>query len=293
MMKNPICTRGLRLWVQGLLLLTLRWLQLKTGFDQETGLALRSFPGLVLAAAILLCGALELFLALGIPKTARTYLNCLEPVDQRHLAPLAAGSLLLCAGGVLLPGWGTLAIAAAVGSLGIEAQAGSTAMSTLIANIHKAVAGAASALGLIFFARLLRQGAEPRALTLLPAMVFSVLFVLVVYLPEESNPVLERYYLPVLAASMAACAFYQLAGLACREGRLRWFVFFGNLAVPLCLAAMADCAEDWGRMLSFFGFALVLTVFLLTRRDTLLPEPEPEEEKNEEKGPGSAAQTQG
>lgn len=46
-------------------------------------------------------------------------------------------------------------------------------------------------------------------------------------------------------------------------------------------------------MLSFFGFALVLTVFLLTRRDTLLPEPEPEEEKNEEKGPGSAAQTQG
>ena len=268
MMKNPICTRGLRLWVQGLLLLTLRWLQLKTGFDRETGLALRSFPGLVLAAAILLCGALELFLALGIPKTARTYLNCLEPVDQRHLAPLAAGSLLLCAGGVLLPGWGTLAIAAAV-------------------------AGAASALGLIFFARLLRQGAEPRALTLLPAMVFSVLFVLVVYLPEESNPVLERYYLPVLAASMAACAFYQLAGLACREGRLRWFVFFGNLAVPLCLAAMADCAEDWGRMLSFFGFALVLTVFLLTRRDTLLPEPEPEEEKNEEKGPGSAAQTQG
>ena len=166
MMKNPICTRGLRLWVQGLLLLTLRWLQLKTGFDQETGLALRSFPGLVLAAAILLCGALELFLALGIPKTARTYLNCLEPVDQRHLAPLAAGSLLLCAGGVLLPGWGTLAIAAAV-------------------------AGAASALGLIFFARLLRQGAEPRALPLLPAMVFSVLFVLVVYLPEESNPVLE------------------------------------------------------------------------------------------------------
>ena len=117
MMKNPICTRGLRLWVQGLLLLTLRWLQLKTGFDQETGLALRSFPGLVLAAAILLCGALELFLALGIPKTARTYLNCLEPVDQRHLAPLAAGSLLLCAGGVLLPGWGTLAIAAAVAEL--------------------------------------------------------------------------------------------------------------------------------------------------------------------------------
>ena len=124
-------------------------------------------------------------------------------------------------------------------------------------------------------------------------MVFSVLFVLVVYLPEESNPVLERYYLPVLAASMAACAFYQLAGLACREGKLRWFVFFGNLAVPLCLAAMADCAEDWGRMLSFFGFALVLTVFLLTRRDTLLPEPEPEEEKNEEKGPGGAAQAQG
>lgn len=266
MMKNSPLTRGLRLWAQGLLLLVLRWMQLKNGFAPETGLPLRSFPGIVLVIAILCFGALELFLALGVPKTARTYLNCLEPMQQRHLAPLAAGSLLLCAGGVLLPGWDALAVAAAA-------------------------AGAAAALGLILFARLLRQGAEPRVLSLLPVMVFSVLFVLAVYLPEANNPVLERYYLPVLASCLAACSFYQLTGLACREGKLRWFDFFSNLAVPLCLAAMADCAGNPGKLLAFLGLALVLTVFVLTRRDALLPEPEPEEEKEQGKRPDSVPQS--
>lgn len=248
-MKNPLYMKALRLWVQGLLLLALRWAELKNGFDPDTGLSLRSVPGMVLAAAILFCAAAEIFICIKLPGGKRTYLNCLEPLEQNQLPPLAAGSLLLCVGAILLPGWSTLAIAAAA-------------------------AGAATAVGLILFAKLLRSGEPPRVFCLLPVMVFSVLFVLVVYLPEEANPVLARYYLTVLASAMAACAFYQLAGLTCREGKLRWFVFFGDLAVPLCLAAMADCAGSLGRMLVYFGFALVLTVFLLTRREEVLPEPE-------------------
>ena len=53
-MKNSLYFKGLRLWVEGLLLLALRWAQLKSGFDPETGLSLRSVPGLVLAAALIL-----------------------------------------------------------------------------------------------------------------------------------------------------------------------------------------------------------------------------------------------
>lgn len=261
-MKKPLYMKGLRLWVEGLLLLALRWAELKTGFDPDTGLSRRSVPGMILAAAILFCAAAELYTCTRLPGGKRTYLNCLEPLEQNQLPLLAAGSLLLCVGAVLLPGWDTLAIIAAA-------------------------AGAASAAGLILFARSLRSSETPRAFYFLPAMIFSVLFVLVIYLPEESNPVLARYYLIVLAAAMVSCAFYHLAGLTCREGNLRWFVFFGDLAVPLCLAAMADCAGNLGRMLIYFGFALALTQFLLTRREEVLPEPEPEDK--DEKADGSAA----
>ena len=105
-------------------------------------------------------------------------------------------------------------------------------------------------------------------------MIFSVLFLLLVYLPQDSNPVLARYYLPVLAAALTSCAFYQLAGFACRDASLRWFVFFGDLAVPVSLAALADSGENWGQMLAGAGCAMVLTVFLLLRRAEPLPEPE-------------------
>ena len=48
-----------------------------------------------------------------------------------------------------------------------------------------------------------------------------------------------------------ACAFYQLAGFACREASLRWFLFFGDLAVPFSLAALADSSGNWGKTLAW------------------------------------------
>lgn len=260
-MTNSPYFKSVRLWLQGLLLLALRWAELKTGFDPDTGLSRHSLPGILLAAAILFCAAAELWICLRIPGGKRTYLNCLEPMGRSHLAPLAAGSILLCGEAMNL-------------------QSG-------LLSIATAAAGVATMLCLIYFVKLLRGGEKPSALFLLPAMVYSVLFLLTIYLPEESDPVLAHYYLPVLAAALAACAFYQLAGLTCREGSLRWFVFFGDLTVPLCLASMADYTGDLGHMLAYFGYALILTQFLLTRRSELLPEPEPEEEKA---GPGEAAQ---
>ena len=238
-MKNTFWFKSLRLWVQGFLLLALRWAQLRSGFDP--------------VALLLFLAAAEAILCFRLPGGKRTYLNCFSPFEQRHLPFLVAGSFLLGVGAVLLPGGGMMAIAAAV-------------------------TGAATTVGLLLFAASLRRGNAPRALPLLPAMVFSVLFLLMIYLPEGSNPVLADYYLAVLTASLIACAFYQLAGLTLREGKLRWFVFFGDLAIPLCLASLADSAGDLGRTLTLLGCALVLTVFLQLRRSEILPEPEPEEE---------------
>lgn len=260
-MRNTIYFKGIRLWVQGLLLFALRWAQLKSGFDPVTGLAQTSVPGIILVAAILCLAAAELFLAWKIPGGKRSYINCFAPMGQKSLPLLAAGSLILCAGGILLPGWTALPVAVAV-------------------------AGAAAAVGLILFAKQVRGG-EAKTFPLLPAMLFSVLFVLAVYLPVDCSPVLESYYLPVLAAALIACAFYQLAGLPCREGSLRWFAFLGDMAVPLCLAALADSIGNWGQALAFAGSAMILTVFLSLRRDEPLPETEPEE-TNDASAPAAA-----
>lgn len=253
-MKNSLYFKGLRLWVQGLLLLALRWAQLKGGFDPETGLARQSAPGIALVVIILLLAAAEAALCVRLPKGKGSYPCRFRPPESPDLPLLAAGSLLLGTGGVLLAfpglregGLSTLAIATAA-------------------------AGVAAAGGILLFAKQTRSG-EGRVLPLLPSMLFSVLFLLLVYLPQESNPVLARYYLPVLAAALIACAFYQLAGFSCREASMRWFVFFGDLAVPVSLAALADSSENWGQMLAFAGCAMALTIFLLLRRAEPLPEP--------------------
>lgn len=252
-MTNSLYFKGLRLWVQGLLLLVLRMAQLKTGFDPETGLARQSVPGIALTVLIVLLAAAEAALCLRLPKAKIAYPGCFRPLEKPDLPLLAAGILLLGGGSVL-----RIVPDLTAGGPGVLA-------------IALAAAGVAAAGGILLFARQARAG-EARAFPLLPAMVFSVLFLLAVYLPRESDPVLARYYLPVLAAALTACAFYQLAGFACREASLRWFVFFGDLAVPLSLAALADSTGNWGQMLVYAGCAMVLTVFLLLRRAEPLPE---------------------
>ena len=260
-MKNSLWFKGLRLWVQGLLLLSLRWAQLKTGFDPATGLSRHSVPGMILVALILFLAAAEAVLAFRLPGGKRTYGNCMDPLGQSQLPMLIIGSFLMAGGTVLmLDGLSTL-------------------------NIAAVVLGVASAAGIILFARIVRRGQDVKVLPLIPSMFFAVVFLLVVYLPEEGNPVLASFYLPVLAAALLACSFYQLAGLTLRECKLRWFVFLGDLTVPLCLASMADCKDNLGRMLVYFGGAAVLTMFLILRRAEPLPEEEPEETEKTEAAP--------
>ena len=86
-MKNALYLKGLRLWVQGLLLLALRWAQLKNGFDPETGLSRQSVPGIVLAAAILLLAAAEAAFCFRLPGGSRSYPCCFRPTEWRKGSP--------------------------------------------------------------------------------------------------------------------------------------------------------------------------------------------------------------
>ena len=236
-MMNTFWYRGPRLWVQGLLLFALRLAQLRTGFDSETGLAVASLPGTLLAALLAVCAAAELVLCLRLPGEKAAFdVQFARP--ERAVPCLVAGSFLLAAGGALL-------LASALPARGAVAAAG----------------------GFLLLVRQLRAGGTAGVLPLLPAMFFAVFFVLTVYLPAGADPVLARYYLPVLAASAAAYALSQLAGFLRRESSARSFVWTADCAVILCLAAMADSLSSPGLLLLYAGCALLLSVFLLLRRE--------------------------
>ena len=278
-MKKENFIQAGRLWLTGAVLFALRLVQLRSGFDPDTGLALpasdpASLPGRILWIALLACLAAEAVLCIRRPAGAkRSYACCFTAPEGLTLGLLAAGSFLLAAGGALLliralPPQGTAAAtAAAAGALGIAGGA-----------------------GFLLLAKELRGSGSPTLFPMLPAMFFSVLFVLAVYFPEESNPVLDGFYVPVLGAAMAAYFLYHLSGFTRQEGSLRWLVFTGDMAVITCTAAAADGLRDAGRLLIFLGCAVLATVFLLLlRRDPL---PEPETPAGEENGGTQAAEEQ-
>ena len=245
-MMNTFWYRGPRLWVQGLLLFALRLAQLRTGFDSETGLAVASLPGTLLAALLAVCAAAELVLCLRLPGEKAAFdVQFARP--ERAVPCLVAGSFLLAAGGALL-------LVSALPARGVAANAAR-------------IMAVAPAGGFLLLVRQLRAGGTAGVLPLLPAMFFAVFFVLTVYLPAGADPVLARYYLPVLAASAAAYALSQLAGFLRRESSARSFVWTADCAVILCLAAMADSLSSPGLLLLYAGCALLLSVFLLLRRE--------------------------
>lgn len=250
-----------RVWVQGLLLLGLRLAQLRVGFDQATGLAIPSIPGKVLAVVIAICIAAELVLCLRLPKGRASFARHFAPPEDP--APFffgAAGDALLALGGAVL-------LAGAVPDRRVTAIA---------AGLLGVIAGAG--LLLLMWAMCIRVTDIP-VWPLLPSMFFGVFFVLTVYLPEENDPVLARFYLPVLAAALTAYAFGQLAGFLRQEGSLRSYAFTTNLAVMLCLAATAD-GGGLGRVLIFAGCAMIFTIFSMMRREGVAPDVEDKEEPN-------------
>lgn len=258
MEKNKLL-RAAEPWLEGIILLILRLLQLRTGFDPDTGLALPSLAGRGLWIVLLLVFAADALRCFSRPRGGdHAYARCFDRPGAPTLVSLITGSLLLLAGGLLLflltlPATGTAAITATAAGL----------------------FGIAGGFGLLILVISLRTGA-PTAMALPPAMFFSVLFVLSVYFPVEADPVLARYGLPVLGAAMAAYFLYQLSGFFRSEGNLRWFDLVSGFAAVTCIASAADCLRNPGRLLVYLGFAVTATAFrLLLRREPLPEAPEP------------------
>lgn len=252
-MTTTFWRRCARLWCQGLLLFALRFAQMRTGFDPDTGLAAPCVPGTVLLILLAFCAAVELVWCLRTPKEEEVHFtrHFSSPGDKAAAAAVLGG-MLLAAGGLLM-------LLTAIPAR--EIAGGVTGILSLV-----------SGAGMVVLVRQTRSGGAPSVAPALPAMFLGVFLVLEVYLPSSSDPVLARFYIPLLAAAGVACAFSQLAGLLRGEGSVRAFVFWGEMAVLLCLTALADGGLE--RSVIFGGAALLLTVFLSLRRAGPLPEEE-------------------
>lgn len=238
-----------RLWCQGLLLCALRFAQMRSGFDPATGLAVPSAPGTALLILLALCAAAELFWGLRLPREEASFTGHFASPGNKAAATAAVGGMLLTAGGLVM-------LLTAIPARDLTGA---------VTGLLSLVSGA----GMVVLVQQARSENPLGVTSVLPAMFLGVFLVLDVYLPSSSDPVLARFYIPLLAAAGIACAFSQLASLLRGEGSVRAFVFWGEMTVLLCLTALADGGRE--RALIFGGAAVLLTVFLYLRRTRPLP----------------------
>ena len=258
-MKSNFLRRAGRLWFEGLLLLFLRLVQNRTGFDPNTGLSLPSLPGVQLVVLLAADAIYEILNCLRLDKVRADFSRRFDP-PEKEVPFLAAGCFLLMGGGALTA---------------VSGGDGAAGMAAIAAGVLAVISGGA----LLYLARAMRTGAAVTVAPVLPAMFFGVFLVLAVYLPAADDPVLARYYLPVLASAMVAYAFSLLAGFLRGESSPRSFTPVANLAVIASVAAMADGGIP--QKLLFGGCAVILSVFLLLQR------PVPAAETPEADGPAA------
>jgi len=100
---------------------------------------------------------------------------------------------------------------------------------------------------------------------LLIPVICMVVRLVMLYRIDSVNPVLQAYYVELLAVVLAAMAFYQLAGFAFGQGKTRWYGVCSGLAVVLCMASLGD-GHDVSGTLFYGGCALSVLGFWLLYR---------------------------
>ena len=238
-MKSSVRTKISLLWFYGLLLFVFRLVQNRYGFDPETGLAL---PGSwKTVAMIVLLAVMSPFTFPWRTGKERVAFEHHFGAPEKSLTALTVGCMMLVAGGALLA---------------VDSLTAHTGIAPIITGALAVVTG----LGFLLLGRKMRAGEVLTVAPTLPSLFFGVFLVLTIYMPCASDPVLLRYFLPILAAAMVAYAFGQLAGFLRKETRPCVFSCVAGVAVVLSIAAIADGGR--ANSMLFGGCAVVLSVFL-------------------------------
>lgn len=244
--------------------LALRLLQIKTGYEADTGLPAPG-SGTALAVLLAILAAVLILLSLRLSAEAKD-----GPVFPRDFATENTGLLALTVAGLfLMAASGALDIFAGAASSDVPQEEGLVTLFILTPQVRILLGALAliSAVSLLPAASACRkrpEEAEFSGTPMLAAPICMVVRLVLAYRLESMNPVLGDYYLGLLALVFLTLTFYRLSSFAYQAGQTRRFVLYAAAAAVTCLASLADGRALPDRLL-YLGGALASMGFLLLR----------------------------
>ena len=240
----------------------LRWLQLLSRVEAETGFYTPGVQSVVLGLYCVLAVA-------GLAWVVSRFPGCREPLPTDYGALLLHPSLHL--GLAALSGVLFLAGAAL-----LFAESGSSVkLSTLlrVLGVLALLSAAAAPLGVLDLRREEKPGNKSCLYAMIP-LAMSCFWLITTYWEHSADPVLWDYALELLGICAVILGFYYAAGFACGRPQPRQTLFFCLLSCFFALVHLAD-AEALGRQFLFLACALqqMLWAIALIRR-TLLTSPQ-------------------
>lgn len=223
----------------------LRLMQRKTGFDAETGLALRgnlfalAVAGIIALAALLLALLLRGGLAL---KWEFARLFSMENKAPAKTLAIGGAMAMLAAGGLEV----------------FEGVAVTRDILSLVAGAFLVVAGVC----LFGTVKALSNREEGEGVYLLAAVCCAVVQFIASYRLYAVDPVLQSYYVELLAFACHVLSFYTLCGLFYHGCGCKRFAFFTLLSLTLTLTSLAD-GHAISEILMLLGMSAAELGFLL------------------------------
>lgn len=242
---NSAVKKIISLWAIGLAMFALRFVETRTGFDSVTGLAVPTVVRPMLIGAVILAVVYAV-----VP--VRSYSGECPAFDEYFTVPDRWKNLLVLGGFLYMAGGAWLGYQTVMEKAGIA---------PLITAALAMVTGG----GFLVLTKRMGDGEADSVVSLLPGLFFSAFWALSLYLSTGGDPVLARYWLPILAAALQAYAIAELSGFFRRESKPRSFSFTARAAVMLCIAALAEPSLTSAPL--FLGSAMVMSAFLALERE--------------------------
>lgn len=228
----------------------LRFMQQRTGFEAETGLALRgNLFAVLLAVALVLFGAVLALLIRRLPfraimaKDPFAALFAMEGKDLPKTFAIGGAMVVAIGGGLEL----------------FEAV-------TLTRDVLALAAGALAVVaGICLFGavKALAMSREADGVYLLAAVCCAVVQLVASYRLYAVDPVLQSYYVELLSFVAHALSFYALCGLYFTNRGFGRFAFFTLAALVLTFTSLAD-SHALSEVLGLVGMSAVELGFLLS-----------------------------
>lgn len=248
----------------------LRWWELNTAFEAETGLPLAGAPA---SLALIALSAVVAVALLVLSLTAK------YPEFQSYGQAFSAkGNTLYAMAGVLS---GFLLIGGA-GLMVFDFAVGANPVYTRLIVAVMAVASGLCVMRTVQSNFKGTGGGKYSVALLIPAFTFCV-WLIAAYQVRAGDPVQMDYVYELFAIIAGLLGLYYIAGFSFEKGRSGLAVFFSLLGVYFSLVTLAD-RHDWGTV-ALYGFTILYlltsSVLLLHNAARPLPAAEPDEKNTE------------